>query len=172
MVEPLIPTHLETERLLLRRPVEEDAAALAPLFDVDVVRYLDGHVPTADDMWRSIATWLGHWELRGYGLHTWVERATGEVVGRGGLWNPPDWPQVEVGWALGTAWWGRGYATEAGAASLDLAWRHLAPDWVCSVIDPGNRTSQAVARRLGGRLYERRTIRRRPADVWRYEPPD
>jgi RimJ/RimL family protein N-acetyltransferase len=170
-MEPLIPTELETERLLLRRPVEGDAAALLPLFDAEVVRYLDGKVPTLDDVWRAVATWLGHWEMRGYGLHTWVEKATGTVVGRGGLWFPSGWPQLEVGWALGRAHWGTGYATEAGQATLDLAWRHLTPDWVCSVIHPDNVRSQAVARRLGGRPGERRTLRDQPVEIWRYDRP-
>jgi RimJ/RimL family protein N-acetyltransferase len=166
---PLIPAQVETERLALRRPLESDADDLLPVFDAEVVRYLDGHVPTRDDLWRSIATWLGHWELRGYGMYTWVEQATGAVVGRGGLWYPSGWPQLEVGWTLGRAHWGRGYATEAGRAALDLAWRHLDADWVCSVVHPDNTRSQAVAARLGGRVVDRRTVRRSPAEIWRYD---
>jgi RimJ/RimL family protein N-acetyltransferase len=166
---PLIPTEVETERLVLRRPVDADADALLAVFDAEVVRYLDGHVPWRDDMWRSIATWLGHWELRGYGMHTWVEKATGTVVGRGGLWYPAGWPQLEVGWTLGRSHWCKGYATEAARASLELAWRHLDPAWVCSVIHPDNVRSQAVADRLGGRVVERRTVRGFPAEIWRYD---
>ncbi len=167
---PLIPIEVETERLLLRLPVEADADALLPVFDAEVVRYLDGNVPSRDDLWRSIATWLGHWELRGYGMHTWVEKATGAVVGRGGLWYPSGWPQLEVGWTLGRSHWGRGYATEAGRAALDLAWRHLAPDWVCSVIHPDNGRSHQVARRLGGQVVGTQTLRGFPVEIWRYDP--
>jgi RimJ/RimL family protein N-acetyltransferase len=171
-VEPLIPTELETERLLLRRPVESDAAALVPVFDAEVVRYLDGHVPSEDDLWRSIATFLGHWEMRGFGMHIWVDKATGAVIGRGGLWYPAGWPQLEVGWALGRAHWGRGFATEAGRASLQLAWRHLEPEWVCSVIHPDNARSQAVARALGAlRPPEQQVLRGQPVEVWRYDRP-
>src|SRR5687768_10056824 len=115
----------------MRRPVEADVDGLLPLFDAEVVRYLDGQVPARDDMWRAVATWIGHWELRGYGMTTWIERDTGTIVGRGGLWFPDGWPQLEVGWTVGRAWWGRGYAAEAGAAALALAWRHLDPPWVC-----------------------------------------
>lgn len=171
MTGPLIPTEVETERLLLRQPVESDADALLAVFDVEVVGYLGGQVPDRDELWRSVATWLGHWVLRGYGMHTWVEKATGTVVGRGGLWYPSGWPQLEVGWTLGRAYWGRGYASEAAGAALDLAWRHLRPDWVCSVIAPDNVRSQAVARRLGGRRVERRMLRDIPVDIWRHDPP-
>jgi len=170
-VDPLIPTEVETGRLILRRPVEDDVDALLPLFDADVVRYLDGVVPRRDDLWRSLASWLGHWEMRGYGMYTWVERDTGSVVGRGGLWFPAGWPRLEVGWALGTAWWGRGYATEVGRAVLGLAWRHLDPEWVCSVIHPDNAASQAVARRLGAYVVEHRELRGFPVDIWRHDRP-
>ena len=172
-MDPLIPVEVETERLVLRRPVEDDVDALLPLFDdAEVVRYLSGEIPTRHDMWRAVAGWVGHWDWRGYGISTWVEKATGTVVGRGGLWFPGGWPQLEVGWTVGRAWWGRGYATEAAQACLALAWECIGPPWVCSVIHPDNVRSQAVARRLGatepgdvGRLWGH------PVQVWRYDRP-
>jgi RimJ/RimL family protein N-acetyltransferase len=139
--------------------------------DPEVVRYLGGGVADRHRLWRAIAEWLGHWELRGYGMWTWVERATGTVVGRGGLWNPSGWPHLEVGWTLGRAHWGHGYATEAGRAALAAAWTHLGPDWVCSVIHPGNAPSQRVAQRLGGRLDRHIELGGQPVDLWRYDRP-
>lgn len=171
-MDPLIPVEHETERLILRRPIEDDVDALQPLFDAEVVRYLDGMVPTREDMWRGLCSWLGHWELRGYGMWTWIEKDTGTVVGRGGLWYPLGWPRLEVGWMLGRPYWKRGYATEVGRAALALAWAELAPDWVCSVIHPDNHASQAVARRLGGRVVESRTLRGFPVEIWRYDQPE
>ena len=170
-MDPIIPAGHETERLILRRPVEDDVDALQPLFDAEVVRYLDGVVPTREDMWRGLCSWLGHWELRGYGITTWIEKDSGTVVGRGGLWYPLGWPQLEVGWMLGRAHWGHGYATEVGRAALALAWARLEPDWVCSVIHPDNRASQAVARRLGARVVESTTLRGFPVEIWRYDRP-
>jgi len=70
-VRPLVPVEVETERLVMRRPVEADVDGLLPLFDAEVVRYLDGHVPAADDMWRAVAGWIGHWELRGQPVEVW-----------------------------------------------------------------------------------------------------
>jgi len=171
-MDPLIPVEHETERLVLRRPIEDDVDALLPLFDAEVVRYLDGVVPTREDMWRGLCGWVGHWELRGYGMWTWLEKDTGTVVGRGGLWYPLGWPHLEVGWMLGRAWWGHGYATEVGRAALDLAWERLDADWVCSVIHPDNRASQAVARRLGAQVVDSTRLRGFPVDIWRHDRPD
>ncbi|HKE74740.1 MAG TPA: GNAT family N-acetyltransferase [Acidimicrobiales bacterium] len=168
-MDPLVPTRVETERLILRRPEEADVDALLPLFDAEVVRYLSGEVPDRPEMWRAVATMLGHWEMRGYGMFVWEERGTGAVVGRGGLWYPAGWPQLEVGWMLGRAWWGRGYATEAGRAALALGWGHLAPPWMCSVIRPGNEPSMAVARRLGGRRAGHTEVRGFDVEIWRYD---
>lgn len=171
MVVP-VPAEVTTDRLLMRRPIEADAEALVAVFgDPEVVRHLAGGVADHDQIWRAIAEWLGHWEMRGYGLWTWVERSTGTVVGRGGLWNPAGWPHLEVGWALARTHWGRGYATEAGRAALEVAWSYLGAEWVCSVIRPGNGASQRVARRLGGRLDRRDYVRGMKVEIWRYDRP-
>ena len=65
------------------------------------------------------------------------------------------WPGMEVGWALLPRYWGRGYATEAGRASLDFAWSHLRAKHVISLILPENRRSIRVAERIGER-FERK----------------
>lgn len=172
-MQPLIPVEVETERLVLRRPVEADVDALLRLFDdTEVVRYLSGEIPTVHDMWRAVAGWCGHWEWRGYGMTTWIEKATGTVVGRGGLWFPGGWPDLEVGWMVGRDWWGRGYATEAAGACLALAWEHLDTAGLCSVIHPDNARSQAVARRLGAVTPAgRETLWGHPVEIWRYQRP-
>jgi RimJ/RimL family protein N-acetyltransferase len=99
--------------------------------------------------WRSMAVHLGHWSLRGYGQWALQERATGQLVGRAGLWQPEGWPGLEVGWLLGRRYWGRGYATEAGAAALAYAFDELGAEHVISLIRPENRGSIRVAERLG-----------------------
>ncbi len=67
-----------------------------------------------------------------------------------------DWPGIEIGWAFNPRAWGKGYATEAGAASVDYAFAHHDVDALYSVILPENERSQAVARRLGFELFELR----------------
>jgi RimJ/RimL family protein N-acetyltransferase len=78
------------------------------------------------------------------------ERATGRLVGRIGLSHHRLWPQdVEAGWALDPAVWGRGYATEGGRAALDHAFTMLGRDRIVSIVHPGNAASIAVMTRLG-----------------------
>lgn len=145
---------LETERLLLRQFCVDDLDALAAIgADLEVMEFL-GPPMSRRDAWRAMAMVLGHWDLRGYGSWAVEERATGQLLGRIGLYNPEGWPGLEVGWTLARAAWGRGYATEGARASLDYAFDTLGADHVISVIDPDNTRSLAVAERLGER-YER-----------------
>ncbi len=151
----LIP-EVETERLLLRGFVPNDLDAYASMCaDPEVTRYLGGPVDRGA-AWRSMALYLGHWQLRGYGQWALVERSTGEFVGRAGLWEPLGWPGLEVGWALARPHWGRGLATEAARAALAHAFTAVGVDHVISLIDPRNAPSIGVAERLGE--HYRRTI--------------
>jgi ribosomal-protein-alanine N-acetyltransferase len=145
-----IPT-LETERLTLRPFGEDDVLALFELSqDADVVRYVgDRRVPTLQESWRAVAGWIGHWAMRGYGQWAIEERRSGRFVGRAGIINPAEWPGPEVGYLLGRAWWGHGYATEAASAAMSWGFREFGFDELISLIDPENQRSIAVATRLG-----------------------
>jgi hypothetical protein len=117
MTSPAPPPRLETSRLLLREWRESDFEPHAAMCaDPEVMRHLGGTIDPAES-WRRMAQHAGHWALRGYGKWAVERRDTGEWIGRVGLWNPPDWPGVEVGWTLVRGAWGQGYATEAATAS-------------------------------------------------------
>ena len=51
--------------------------------------------------------------------------------------------------------WGKGYATEAGRASIDFAYNELGWQRVVHVILAGNEPSAAVAQKLGSELERR-----------------
>jgi RimJ/RimL family protein N-acetyltransferase len=57
----------------------------------------------------------------------------------------------EVGWRLHPDAWGNGYATEAAAAVIDLAFTERDLDVVYAVVKPTNSKSRAVADRLAMR---------------------
>lgn len=161
-MELVIPI-LTTERLILRPFREEDAAALFALSqDPDVVRFVgDRRVPTLQESWRAVAGWLGHWTLRAYGQWAIEELSTGAFVGRAGIINPAEWPGPEVGYLLGKAWWGRGFATEAARAAMNWGFSEIGFDELISLIDPANAASIAVATRLGETLRDE-------IEVWGY----
>jgi len=150
---------LITERLLLRPFEEKDLDDYARICaDPDVMRYIgDGKPLSRADAWRQMAFFLGHWQLRGYGLWAAEIKETGACVGRIGLHNPEGWPGLEVGWLLERACWGKELAAEGGRAALDFAFGQLKADHVVSVIQPANIRSIQVAERLGER-FERMAV--------------
>lgn len=130
------------------------------------------HPPTRADAWEQMAVFLGQWSLRGHGQWAVEDRRTGRLLGRAGLHQPErdEWPGLEVGWTLHPDHWGRGYATEAGAAAIDYAFDVLGRDEVISIIHPDNHASQAVARRLGLAFVEDRRMAWHPQaalGIWR-----
>jgi RimJ/RimL family protein N-acetyltransferase len=151
---------LETARLRLRMFSDGDLDAYAALCaDADVMRYISagGQPLTRAEAWRQIAMFLGHWQLRGYGIWAVEERASGTLVGRIGLFNPEGWPGLECGWVLAKAFWGKGYATEGARRALQYAFTELNREHVISLIRPANAASIRVAERLGETL-EGRTV--------------
>lgn len=162
---------LETERLLLRPPVPEDAEVLAPMYaDPDVMRYLgDGRTLAREDTERSVHRMIEGWRADGFGLFTTVRKEDETVIGRIGLivWNPETWQltrangdgptELEVGYTLGRPFWGLGYATEAAAAARDFALERLGARRLIALIIHGNDASENVARKLGFE-YEREIV--------------
>ena len=116
--------------------------------------------------WRNIALILGHWQLRGYGQWTVVEKATGDVVGRVGLWYPEGWPGVELGWLIRRSCWNRGFATEACGAAIEFAFGACGLPHIISMIRIDNTRSVRVAEKLG--LTLERTLVVKGGDVLVY----
>ncbi|MGE5617593.1 MAG: GNAT family N-acetyltransferase [Candidatus Woesearchaeota archaeon] len=164
---PTAPT-IETERLVLRAWREDDLDPYAAMCaDPEVMRYIgSGRVLDREEAWRQIAIFLGHWELRGYGLWALEAKAERSFVGRVGLWQPEGWPGLELGWTLARPHWGQGYATEAGGASMEFAWAHLNAAKLISLIQPENRASRRVAERL--EMQVERRARLGPSEVLVY----
>jgi RimJ/RimL family protein N-acetyltransferase len=101
---------------------------------------------------QQLARIRAHWDEHGFGQLAVEERASGRVVGRSGSSYHRLWPQdVEVGWGIDPAAWGRGYATEAGAAAIGHAFDVVGVDRVVSIVHPENAASIRVAEKLGER---------------------
>ena len=159
-----VPT-LTTERLVMRAWRDDDLPAYARMTaDPEVMRFMGGPLDEWDT-WRQMAVFVGHWELRGYGL--WAVERDGELIGRVGLLQPHGWPGLEVGWLLGRDAWGHGYATEAARASVEHARQVLGAGELISLIAPENTASAAVAARLGMRPTDDFDLRGMPVVIHR-----
>ena len=140
---------LETPRLILRPPREEDLDGWEELLgDEETARFIGG-VRARADAWRAMMTMAGSWAIKGFAMFSVIEKDSGRWLGRIGPWQPEGWPGTEVGWSLVRSAWGQGYAVEAAEAAIDWAFEALGWDEVVHVIAVDNVRSQAVAKRLG-----------------------
>ena len=152
---------VETDRLLLRGWRDSDIDAWAELSADDEVMRSLGHKSglTFGDAWGEMARLAGHWALKGFGHWVLELRASGELVGRAGLFYPPDWPGLEVGWTVARPHWGNAYAGEAARASMEWARAELGADHLISLIADDNHRSQRVAEKLGMEQEGRAQVR-------------
>jgi RimJ/RimL family protein N-acetyltransferase len=113
---------LETARLLLRRPVREDAPEIFARYasDVEVTRYLGWpRHRSVDDTRAFIQFSDAEWGRWGTGPLLVYSRAGGALLGGSGL--TMETPQrAMTGYVLARDSWGGGYATEVLHAMVDL----------------------------------------------------
>src|SRR5205807_1097000 len=98
---------------------EEDGVELQRLFSDPAVR--GGRNLPPDRIARLAEASLRQWRVNGFGPWAAIDRATGCWIGKIGLDELEDWPDVdkiEVGFELHQAWWGRGLPTEGALAAL------------------------------------------------------
>lgn len=74
---------------------------------------------------------------------------------------------MELTYAIGRAYWKRGYATEAGAALIPEGFDHLGIDRIVNWVNPHNANTIGLMRALGFRIE----LNRNPGDLARYGTP-
>jgi RimJ/RimL family protein N-acetyltransferase len=164
----VITLPLETERLRIR-PFEPaaDAESLHELWgDPEAMRFVRPAEESVEDV-RDRLEQIAIRNRDGWGLWALDEREGGSLVGAVGLF-PLAWegPEIELAYHVVPSRWGRGYATEAGRALLDAAWRETDLDHVVAVALEENHASTRVMEKLG-MTYEGPT-RYRKHEVVRY----
>jgi RimJ/RimL family protein N-acetyltransferase len=171
---------LLTLRLALHEIAMEHANELYELdADPRVMRYIGtGRVSTreqVDDAMRRLPR-----TYRMYpGLGTWraTRRDNGDFVGWFALKYVPGTTEVEVGYRLRYAEWGKGFATEGAREIVRYGFDDLGLDRIIGVAHPNNLASQQVLRNIGftdigwGRYYSRalRVFEGVQNDAWQPE---
>jgi 8-oxo-dGTP diphosphatase len=146
------PSMLRTERLVLRAPQLEDARALVDLLnEVEMVRYTAflPHPYTLDDAFHFI-------EAQSQPTADHIQDAflgclgtpDGPVIGCVGYRGstPPD---MEIGYWVGRAHWGQGFAREMVATALDHAFTGLGAVRITAEAVAENESSLQVLNKLG-----------------------
>ena len=152
---------LETERLILRLLDERDVDAIHQMrSDANVMRFI--REPQSRE---ESANWVelvsSRWANEKIGFCAMIERSSEKFIGWCGLWQLKETGEIEVGYAVGKSFWGKGYATEAATRFLDYAFEKLRLEKVVAVTRPENAASRRVMEKIGmrydytGKFYER-----------------
>jgi RimJ/RimL family protein N-acetyltransferase len=157
VAHPGIPT-LVTERLVLRPFVAADLDELAPIHAEETFWWYPMRAGmTTEETSQFLERVQARYESDGFGIEALVDRASGSMIGWAGLAVPHFLPQilpaVEVGWRLSRAQWGKGLATEAGAAAVDFGFTSGGLTRIISIYEPENVASGRVMERLGFSRY-------------------
>ncbi len=142
---------ITTSRLILRAFTEEDVDPLHRILGTkDILRYFPNPgSPPRDKVERLISAQLKHWEEHGYGWWAVEPRSEKQLIGWSGLQFLPETDEVEVGYLLAQAFWGKGLATEAAQASLQYGFKNFDVESIIAIVHPENVASQRVIEKLG-----------------------
>jgi RimJ/RimL family protein N-acetyltransferase len=122
----------------------------AYLADERTARFYGGKVDK-QKAWRHLASLIGHWALRDFGVYAVASSATGELLGVVGLWEPYDWPCREfVYWFTADAY-ASGHALAAARLQFGLVRAARRPgEIITTYIHPENELGLSLAHQLGG----------------------
>lgn len=149
---------LETERLLFRQHIPADMDAYCDMEqDADVRRYVGGAPRTREDAERRFQNGL---KPVGDKLAMWatIFKTENKYIGRCGLYPHFNNDGVAIageaslGLYIARAYWGRGFATEAGRAFVTFGFEELNINRIVTLIEVGNDASVHVIEKIGFRL--------------------
>ena len=146
-------TTIETERLILRRFVIEDAESMFNNWasDDEVTKFLTW--PTHKSIEDS--KWFINFCLENYlnlSFYNWVIelKKTHELIGNISIVEVlEDTNSMELGWVIGKKYWGNGYAPEAGNKIIDVMFNEVGAECIFALHDVNNPKSGRAIQKLG-----------------------
>ena len=143
-----IPT-LQTARLNLVPPSSGAEQLYEEFYTNAQASSAYGGPLTAGAAWARLASDLGAWHLRGFGIWVIQRRQQQDLVGVCGYWQGTGWPLELTWWVLPEAR-GAGIAREASQAVIKHAYRVFRWPVVETYMNDANEPARKLVLRLGG----------------------
>ena len=146
-----VADQLETARLRMRLFTPDDLDRMCAITrSPEVTRFIGYGVPlTREETWTNLVRIMDGFRRRGYGRWALERRDTGSLIGYCGLSSGNPDVGIEVAYMLAREEWGKGFAAEAGRASLRYGFETVGVDSIAGLTFHDNRRSRAVLERLG-----------------------
>ncbi len=144
------PEHIETERLVLRKPRMDDARAIFDGWaqDKKVTRYLAWRPHERIEQTQEfVQGCLSGWEQETRFPYMITLKETGEVIG---MIDPRlEGHKVSIGYGAARAYWGKGYVPEATRALIEWALQQPSIYRIYATTDVENCASRRVLEKAG-----------------------
>lgn len=144
-------TKIETERLILKKMTTSDIPNVYQVVRQDLVGVglASGKGMSLIETTAYVNKFLEHWNSFGFGVFGLTEKTTGNFVGHCGLRFIEGTKDIEILYALEPNYWGKGYATESGKASIKYAFEFLNTPKIIARVKSANQSSKKVTERIG-----------------------
>jgi RimJ/RimL family protein N-acetyltransferase len=162
------PSAVRTDRLIIRPVTEQDRQLFVRLFsDAGFMVFSERGALSATEANQRFNHMLELGQKLPFAKQAMIEKVSGEIVGYVGAdyFDLHGSKRLEFGYRLIERARGRGYATEAGLALLDVVRKHLHGE-LLAIVDPGNEPSRKVLGNLGFRHRETLTLMGGDTELW------
>jgi RimJ/RimL family protein N-acetyltransferase len=150
---------LETARLLFRsHEAGDEADFLSMHTDVEVRRYAGGQAWPVEKAGSRFREQYLDRPTETYGLWATVYEEEGKYIGCCGLRAPGNGMGASLGCYLARLYWGRGLASEASRAFVDIAFTRLGLNCVEADAEEGNIASEHILQKCGFKYVRREAI--------------
>ena len=142
---------LETKRCILRETTIEDVKKLWEIYkEPAITKYTEGLYPTIEAEEAYIRDYIDNvYHFYEFGVWTILHKETGEILGRAGLSVRDGYEEPELGYVMGTAYQGQGYAYEVCLEILGYAKEWLGYTKVGAIVHKENIASIGLLKKLG-----------------------
>lgn len=159
---------IETERLILRESVMDDAPDLYEMnSDPEVLKYTGEEAFRSVEETKQLIRNYKDYKKYGYGRWTTIVKATNEVIGYCGLKYLEDIHETDLGYRWKQKHWGKGYATEAGKACLQLGFEQFGLEQIIAQVLAENKASVRVLEKLGMTYWKQLHTEENPGLLYR-----
>jgi len=152
--------NLETKRLIIKPLEIADAEALSKIWtDPEVTRYMGGP-RNYEEIYAEFVKDARDESPPKFDLWSVIEKTHGRLIGHCGLIDKDveGQDEFELVYVLAKPYWGKGYATEISSSIANYAFNQLGLKRIISLIDPNNKASENVAKKIGMQ-YEKDILR-------------
>ena len=138
---------IETPRLLLRRPINDDMLIAENLWRDEKVREFLGGIISDDLIKQKVVELQNHWDFYQFGLCIVFDKSAKKITGLCGLHHSKD--GIELSYMFFSEFWGKGFAREAATACIDYGFNTLKFNKIIAITQEANIKSCQLLQMIG-----------------------